>query len=124
MCRRWLKAMGAGGALLILAWAQASAHHQKEISCEVYSFLDEAGVYTQTLDADRIPPSLRDRVRIERNCALAHDISHAGGLVRPLSAGHLDGSMKWVPWAAGAGILLAGAVASVIFYKRRKSRSG
>jgi hypothetical protein len=124
MSRRWWKAMGAGGAMLILSWPQASAHHQKEISCEVYSFLDEAGVYTQTVDADRIPPSLRDRVRIERNCALAHDISHAGGLVRPLSAGHIDDGMKWVPWAAGAGVLLAVAAVFVIFFKRRKSRSG
>ncbi|NMB75304.1 MAG: hypothetical protein GYA21_09255 [Myxococcales bacterium] len=102
----------------------ASAHHQKQVSCEVYSYLDESGVFTQTVDADRIPAKARDRVQIERNCQLAHDISHAGGLVHPLSGGQLHADRGWIPWVAGAGGLLVVSVAIIILYRLRKSRQG
>ncbi len=102
----------------------AGAHHQKQVSCEVYSYLDESGVFTQTVDADHIPAKVRDRVQIERNCQLAHDISHAGGLVHPLSGGQLHADRGWIPWVAGAGGLLAIAVAFFLFYRCKKTRPG
>lgn len=124
MRRRRLRIiLGCSVSLAVLGFP-ALAHHQKQVSCEVYSYLDQAGVFTQTVDPERIPAQARERVRIERDCILAHDISHAGGLVQPLSGGRLGDGRRWVLWVAGAAVLVAAAAAFILFRRKRKSRPG